>query len=842
MTDAVKTLTKRLYKQNKGRNLVAVLAVILTTMMFTTLFVLTQSMSKNLVEMMFRQTGHDAHASFKIITDEQIEMIAGHSDVQEVGRSIVVGVAMNRDLTGRQVEIRYGSDIYAEDTFSLPTEGRMPQTTGEIALDDIVLQRLGIPFELGQQVTIEWTGDFYSDETMSSTFTLCGWWEGNASSYASMAWVSEEFALETCGYAENNTEDRISGMRMAHVSLHSDADIEGTMDRILADIGIMDLRYNVNLAYDPSMQVVASQESISLYLGMILVFIAGYLIIYNVFQISVATDIQFYGKLKTLGTTGKQIRKLIYGQANRICIFGIPIGLATGYLLGSVLVPVLISGLDIKATASTSPVIFIGSAIFGWLTVLISCLRPAKIAGKVSAMEALRYSDAETTGGRRNRKNQNGASLSGMAWANLGRNKKRTMTLICSLTLGLVLLSCFYAKDASFDMEKYLSSLTISDFQVDDATSGDYTNGYNSQGRTITSELLTQVESLDGLEATGRLYSQEMVIPLSSQALENILNFYEYDNRLSYIEDDLDWMAGYHEAVENKEVSAVIYGVDGIVWDILAQSQYHMDGTFDSEKFASGEYILAFGIGTDDFSEQMPTFSVGEIIELEGREYTVMGIIDPIEPITSGEKSAAFYLQFVIPADSFQELWPKNTIRKLYFNVADDELEAAEVMLMDYQKNVDTTMPYKSRQTMVEQYKAQTRSAAVMGNAVSVVIALVGVLNFINSMVTAIVSRKKEFAMIQSVGMTKKQLRKMLIFEGLDYAGLTLIASYVLSGLGVGVVIRAMVSDSFTATFHFTLLPLALCTPIILVFAVIVPYICFKNLEKKSIVERLRIE
>ena len=96
--------------------------------------------------------------------------------------------------------------------------------------------------------------------------------------------------------------------------------------------------------------------------------------------------------------------------------------------------------------------------------------------------------------------------------------------------------------------------------------------------------------------------------------------------------------------------------------------------------------------------------------------------------------------------------------------------------------------------------------------------------------------------MIQSVGMTKKQLRKMLIFEGLDYAGLTLIASYVLSGLGVGVVIRAMVADSFTATFHFTLLPLALCTPIILVFAVIVPYICFKNLEKKSIVERLRID
>ena len=113
-------------------------------------------------------------------------------------------------------------------------------------------------------------------------------------------------------------------------------------------------------------------------------------------------------------------------------------------------------------------------------------------------------------------------------------------------------------------------------------------------------------------------------------------------------------------------------------------------------------------------------------------------------------------------------------------------------------------------------------------------------MNFINSMLTAIVSRQKEFAMIQSIGMTKRQLRSMLIDEGLYYAGSTLLASYALGALAVGIGVRMMVAADWTATFHFTLLPLVICTPVLLVFAILIPYICFRNLEKQSIVERLR--
>ena len=194
-----------------------------------------------------------------------------------------------------------------------------------------------------------------------------------------------------------------------------------------------------------------------------------------------------------------------------------------------------------------------------------------------------------------------------------------------------------------------------------------------------------------------------------------------------------------------------------------------------------------------------------------------------------------------LPTDAFRAQWPENTLRRLFVNVEDSHVNGMQEWLNTYIEEEDSSLPVTSRSSMAEQYKRETRSSAVMGNAISIIIALVGVLNFINSMVTAIVSRGREFAMIQSVGMTKKQLCRMLVYEGSYYAAITLTASYLISAAAVGVGIRAMVEGGFT-TFRFTLFPLVICTPILIVFAVLIPYLCFKNLEKRSIVERLRTE
>lgn len=847
--EPVRVLKQRLFQKNKGRNLVAVLAILMTTMMFATLFTLAQSMSENLVEMTFRQTGYDAQVSFKSITSEQAEMLANHPDVKEVGESTVLGLAENKALSGKQVEIRWADESYASHSFCMPTTGHLPEKENEAALDTLTLKRLGVEPKLGETVTLEWRKDLSDPEaeTVSSTFTLSGFWEGNESVYASMAWVSNAYVdtiLEN--EAERIKDGNVFGMHMAQVTLHNDRKIENTMEQVLSDTGLTDLEYHVNLAYSPEMGATALQETLPMYLGMVLVFLAGYLIIYNIFQISVTADVQFYGKLKTLGMTTKQIKKLIFGQSNLLCLIGIPAGLLLGWLLGMVLVPAFTGIIEGESRVSASPVIFIGSAVFAWLTVLVSCLRPARLAGKVSPVEALRMNDADGKSKKSKRKKEQ-TSLASMAWANLGRNKKRTITVVCSLTLGLVLLSCFYAKNASFDMEKYLANLTIADFELSDVTSEDYIGGYNPKGDTLNETLVETLESFEGVESTGHQYSAQFTWKMDEQTAKNLQSFYTEEMLADWSTYDPSGAEEFHEAIDTGEMSAVIFGMDGIPLEAVTQEAYIMEGTFDPEAFASGNFVLAVGpaIEKDEVYPSLPAPSVGSAIELAGKSYEVMAVVYPLMPVDDGASEmgapASMEMHFILPTDTFRAQWPENTLRRLFVNVDDVHVNEMQEWIETYMEHEDSSLPVASRKTMAEQYERETRSSAVMGNAISIIIALVGVLNFINSMVTAIVSRRREFAMIQSVGMTKKQLCRMLVYEGLYYAGITLATSYLISAVTVGVCIRAMVEGGFT-TFHFTLLPLMICTPILLIFAILIPYLCFKNLEKQSIVERLRME
>ena len=833
-------LARRSLKKNAGRNLAAILAVIMTTMMFTTLFTLTQSMGKNMIQMTLYQTGTSAHATCKDLTDEQIERIAGHPDVTESGKSIVVGVAENECLAGRQVEIRFGDDGYARQDFAYPVIGRMPQGKDEIAMDTLTLKRLGIACRLGQQVTLEWRGDIRSEEKQTGTFNLCGFWEGNLSVYASMAWVSEEFAMEACKGADRAEDGQVCGMRMMGISFGNAENIEDKTQKVLADCGYPELDFHTNLAYSEEMQRSITAENLPMYAGMVLVFLAGYLIIYNIFQISVAADIQFYGKLKTLGMTARQIRRMILGQGCILSLVGVPAGLVLGYLLGIVLMPVLMSLPDTKALVSANPVIFIGSALFALGTVVVSCLLPARLAGKVSPIEALRYTDADSRIRRKIRKREDGASLMGMAWANLWRNRKRTVLVILSLTLGMVLMSFFYAKNASFDMDKYLIELAAADFQIDDATN-ENVDGYNPDSRTISEDLIADILALEGIKGTGRLYSQEVSMPLSAQACENFRTFYTeevLEEFASYDPTYPRWKECFDDVTDGKEAVHTVYGADGLILRAAADKNYILSGEYDAEKFKSGDYVLAIGPSMESPEEILPTYSVGEKIRIKDREFTVMAVLNPLSPMVEGTRPV-FDIPLVMSAETFTKLWPGSNLRKFYFNVDDSHMEQASKLLQTYQQTEAAGMNIVSRETIEEQYEAETRSGAVMGYAISIIIALVGILNYINSMVTAIISRKKEFAMIQSIGMTERQLRRMLAFEGLCYVGITLIVSYILSALTVGVLVRALAASGY-ATFRFTLLPLAGCTPVLLGLALLIPYLCFRNLEKQSVVERLR--
>lgn len=801
-TSILRTLSRRSFRANRRRNLVAILAIILTTMMFTSLFVLSQSMIENMQQMYIQQAGYSSQLSSSLLTDDEADAIAEHPAVAEASRSTVAGVAEN--VSGRQVELRAASADYADSALSLPTEGRMPENADEIALDTITLDKLGLAHQLGETVHLSWTSAPGSDAHETADFTLCGIWQGNPAAMTSMAWVSEDFAEAlSVGVDQNAARESgsILGLTMLHIDLVDDSDPSGTAEEILADTGLSErVTLSPNIAYDSAVSQNMLRELLPMAICMVLVFVSGYLIIYNIFQISVAADIRFYGRLKTLGATKRQLKKIIYSQARRLCLVGIPFGLVIGYFLGAVLVPFMITSTGGAATVALDPWIFVGAALFAAVTVRISCLKPARTCGRVSPMEALRYTDAEPLS-RRKRKKSHSASVRAMAWANLGRNRKRTVLVIASLSLGLVLLSGIYAKNASFDIDKYMSGTVISDFEVEDASIASNFTTYDPQGTTINSALVEKIDALDGLERTGALYAQVINHEVGESALKNIEHYYNAEERLAVIEaTDPGLYDAYGDMLASGSCTAILYGVDGLVVDTLADAQNVLVGNFDKEAFASGGYVVVDAGPAENADEIAPTYNVGDSVTLGDKTYEVMAIVRDITPITEGKNSdTADFLGLYIPAEDFCAMYPDNTLRKYFFDVAAEDQPAAEQMLLDVQAEDDPTLSFTSKQTLIDHYKEQTRASTIMAFAISFVIAVVGVLNFVNSMLTAIFSRQKEFAMLQSIGMTRRQLRNMLIGEGLYYAGITLVLSYVLSALVVGVGVRLDSDLSFHA-------------------------------------------
>ena len=178
---------------------------------------------------------------------------------------------------------------------------------------------------------------------------------------------------------------------------------------------------------------------------------------------------------------------------------------------------------------------------------------------------------------------------------------------------------------------------------------------------------------------------------------------------------------------------------------------------------------------------------------------------------------------------------------KTIFNVDDENQLAAENWLKNYTTNTDTALDYLSKVTLRQTFDGMINMYRLVGGTLCVILALIGILNFINSMMTSILSRHKELAMLQSVGMTGNQVKRMLMYEGIGYSVLGLLSSLILSIVGSLTVVRMMGAELSYFTWHFTLLPVFLCIIPLFLITALVPLICYNKMAQKTVVERLRI-
>ncbi|MEG0912659.1 MAG: FtsX-like permease family protein, partial [Oscillospiraceae bacterium] len=146
----------------------------------------------------------------------------------------------------------------------------------------------------------------------------------------------------------------------------------------------------------------------------------------------------------------------------------------------------------------------------------------------------------------------------------------------------------------------------------------------------------------------------------------------------------------------------------------------------------------------------------------------------------------------------------------------------------------------RSKATLVAEYENTRRTYQSVGLILSVLVAFIGVMNFINTVVTSIVSRRRELAMLQSIGMTRGQTQTMLILEGLIYTVFTAVFALTVGSVLGYLAIGGLTGGGAYMSPHFTVLPSLLCLPILAAISVLVPYFSCHSMHRDSIVERLR--
>ena len=876
----IRHLSWKSLSANRTRNIVAICAIALTALLFTSLFTIALSINEGFQQANFRQVGGYAHGSFKRMTEEQYNALKEDPLIAEQGLSRFLGAPSEPPFNKSITEIRSADENYAKFSFATPTTGRLPEEgTDEAAMDTSLLELLGVEPELGKKITLTFDVGANSAKQTTQTFTLCGWWEKDEAMPASEVFIPnsrvDEVLAEVGGVTDNMTGTWNMDVMLESGSAHIDAD----MQQILADNGYQSedvaaanyIDYGVNWGYTGANLAENFDPTTAIFIVVMLLLIlfTGYLIIYNVFQISVAGDVRFYGLLKTIGTTPRQIRRMIRQQALLLSVVGIPIGLVLGWLVGKALVPVVISQLDgVSSVTSTSPWIFVGSALFALVTVFISCLRPGRMAGRVSPIEALRYT--ESSGRTKGKRTKKKVSIFSMAWANLGRSRGKTIITIVSLALAVVLFQLVVTFVNGFDMDRYVSRSFASDFQIADA--GYFQNGELGADWPLSEDVIAAINAQGGVTSGGRTYGAGASVQSFQPEdwLRQTMNPYYDENALNAM---LSERARDPEG--NLASMAMLYGMEDYGLDHLTLVDGDLADVYDPTKKA-----VAVAVPTDDYGKAiLDTTSrkvgdkmwlrfveeweyvaretgevyaspddIPETVAYEERakkyhdvEYTVAALVAVPRSLSYGY-SMLESEEIVINAQNFIADSGNDDIMYYAFDTSDAATAGMEDFLSDYTESIDPALDYQSKQTYIDEFNGFRNMFALLGGTLSAIIAVIGVLNVFNAILTGITSRRRELAMLQSIGMTAKQLRRMLVIEGLLYtlgavalAAVLVLAISPFAGEAVGGLF-------FWFSYRPTYWPLLVAAPVFAAVGVLIPLASVHRMQRNSVVDRLREE
>ena len=845
-------------KSNIKKYIVLIGAVILTTLLFSSLFTVGGSLIEETQIATMREIGTSYHAGLKYMSMPEYELVKDDKGIKDISYCIIVGYLSDDRLNKLPTEVYYSEEQNAKKCFCYPEVGRLPEKENEIVTSDLVLEKLGVPAVVGSTFKADLLID---GEVVSKDFVLSGYYRGDRLAMAQAALVSralqEKLApVRMITYPERE-DNSYAGWMSVNMDFKNNFNVEESIIALIDRTGLrQDVDYGINYAYagydiDLSMAVVCG-------LMLVTFFVAGYLIIYNIFDINIISDMQEYGLLKTIGTTGKQLKKIVMKRANIISLIGIPVGLLMGVGVGSCILPFISDHMATmtvdKGSVHFNILFLAGAALFSYLTVIISAGRPCRKASKVSPIEVLRYTDGSEDSHK--------------------KGAKHTVVIL-SLSLSLIILNGVIGLVSGFDVNEFVKSDVVADFSIQDASLDSMAASFHETD-SVDEDLLEKIKSQPGVTDLGNIYISTFWQEFSDENWEKIEDKFFTDEAVKecvnnwYTDINYSYDDCMNDFRRSKTMAGNTYGMGEFAVSKLKVVKT-IDGTdkIDWEKFNSGDYVLATRWTSDgryyadivepgdkvQIRSHDPKYAklVEEPINTAGvttytsyddapvKEYEVYAVVD-IPQAMVYRLSEFIELDYILPESEYLSLEGDKGAMRTLVDVEDDKEAAFEEWIKDYTSSEEPDMSYTSKESVIAEYKSLSDTIGMVGVVLAVILGLIGLMNFANTMVTSIIVRSRELAVLEAVGMTGVQLKHKLMKEGFTYFLWTMIVSLILSSILNVTAIRFLADELGMFVWRFTLMPEICCLPLILVLIIMIPVIAFNRLSKRSIIDRLRVE
>ena len=795
----INKLTLRHLKENKKRTVVTIIGIIISVAMITATCVSVTSLI-HVFAQSEAYTGGNWHMELQNADAGQIEKLEQNEELQyvgvcktlELGSQAAVRVDSGKKASVSVGDILAGNRDYFSAMFTASYQGKLPANENEIVVTREFLDKNGLSWQIGDTVRVELGRRIVKDTTgalqqITGSYAVGETFESGGPASYTLVGIAEKsnFPSGSAVLFRGLSQAEQSGGDVYLTAKTLDKNTLDVLKNALTKAGIAPdytlhvelFRYNyVILENDATMATLLSFSSVI----MAIIIIASVMLIYNAFGISVSERSRYLGMLASVGATKAQKRRSVYFEGAVLGAFGIPLGFLAGIggmaVTFRVLDPVFAkSGLNYENTSFTLsfpwwiiPVI----ALLSIITIAISAYIPARRASRTTPIDALRQNTDVRVKARKLRSPIFIRKIFGyegeLAYKNMKRNGRKSRIITSSLALSIVLFLSVYSFCDMFSEATRLSAQNP--YQV-----------YAYVDLQDTDRFREEVSELGNFD---KMYSVNATYGMGlTTAKDNFVNGYDrmfsseeggFPLYLCYVDDD-DFNAMCEENGINPK--PFYKGNSMVVMNC-------MEHTSSAAKIFSDSIIGTTFSSTKDANDPLTGYTVGALVPYRDTSY-VYNLAAPVyvmafAPVSAANLTGVYMIGF------------ETTQHEAFSEDVQDILENgnyADSGVMDMVSSI-------------EMMNSTTLIMQVFLYGFITLMALISVANIFNTVSTSIDLRRKEFAMLKSVGVTPKGFNRMLRFESLFYGLKALVFGLPLGLLCSYFMQQILVAGSFDIAFY----------------------------------------